>query len=129
MSALNDQVRKHFLPSLMPVAIVEDSIILNGPTNTQVAAYPIRGSAIRIVRATANSSLILKEGDGGTSQPWTFVLNDAANAVVVFPAVGENLNGIGNNGFSIPAGQTGQFMRVDRTDPTFGQDWRATLIS
>src|SRR5262249_4978916 len=106
----------------------DDDIVLTGPASTQVGAYAVKGSAIRITKATANSSLILREGDAGTASKFAFVINDAANAVVVFSALSEKHNGSTNGSLTIPAGQSGFCLRTERTD-AIGQDWRSNLLS
>jgi hypothetical protein len=133
MSAVNDALRAA-LPVLR-ISFSEDDVILNN-AGTQAVAYPVRGGCVRVTKSTVvnlpnnpPSAMILRQGDAGTASRFTFVFNDSANAIIVFSAVGEKHGGVTNGSLSIPAGQCGFFFRVPRTDPTFGQDWRGTLIS
>lgn len=108
------------------IFIGDDDIVLPNIT-TQAGAHPVRCEGVRVTSAFANSSMILREGDAGTAAPLSFIVNDSAQAVVVFCAAGETLNGATNGSLSIPASSAGYFIRVDRTRG--GPDWRAGVIT
>jgi hypothetical protein len=128
MSAMNDLLRTQLL-ALLRIGIGEDHIVLpNTAINTQAGAYPVRSACVRVTSAPLNASMILDAGDAGTAQSWTFVINDSSNAVKVFGAAGEKHGGVTNGSTSVPAGQTGLFIRTTR-DSAVGQDWRSSLIS
>src|SRR5260221_4450128 len=86
----------------------DDEIVLPSTAlNTQTGAYPVRGETVRVTVAPATASMILRSVISGDAAPMTFVVNDSANAINVFPAVGEQNNGVTNAALSIPARQTG----------------------
>ena len=55
-----------------------------------------------------------------------WVVNDGVNALSVYCAVGDTLNGTLNGSLSIASGACGIFIKVDNG---VTQDWRAGVIS
>lgn len=97
------------------------------PNARQVGAV-IRSELTRFTRATdpTNNAALLKSISTGEAAALTFVINDAPNPIQVFCASGEKLNGSTNGSLSIPAGQSGIFVRVPNN--LGGADWRASAI-
>lgn len=92
----------------------------SGPT-TQATALPIIGQVVRVMFGVSNMALVLPDIQLGTSDTIVFVVNESANAVVVFPAVAgtgnpaQQMNGTNNASLSIPSGQTGIFSMINQT--------------
>jgi hypothetical protein len=124
MSAVNDQLRANL--GVMRVAIVDDDIVLPNVT-TQAGARPVLGTC-RVTSAPANASMILRRSEEAPF-PFVWVINDSAQPIVVFGAVGEKHGGATNGSLTIPAGQAGQFQHVPRSNPALGQDWRSAVLS
>ena len=94
---------------------------------TQAAALPVLGECVRVTSSAASGSMILKNITTGEASTMTFVINDSANTIVVFCAVGETLNGTTNASLSIGAGVSGLFVFVPQK--LGGPDWRANTIA
>jgi hypothetical protein len=79
--------------------------------NSQGTAWPLLSAATRVTTSVANGSLILKSILSGEASPnpLMWVINDSPNTIKVFPASGENQNGVANAALSIPSGQSGFF--------------------
>jgi hypothetical protein len=109
--------------------VLDDLIALPGAIS-QNGAHPVRSECVRITSAPNNASLILREGDAGSASPWTFVVNDCpTSAVVVFAAIGENMDGVLNGSRTIAASQSAYFMRVPRSSGAAVPDWRSGVIA
>src|SRR5262245_22264447 len=124
----NTVLRQVTLPYLQ-YSVLDDLIALSGAINTQAGAHPVRSECVRITAAPANASMIMREGDAGSSSPWTFIVNDSGQAIVVFAAVGENMDGVLNGSRSIAAAQSAYFMRIPRSSGAAIPDWRSGTIS
>lgn len=98
-----------------------------GPASAQTTALPVAAEAIRVTSSAANGSLILRSIKTGEASTMTFVINDSANTIVVFPSVGESLNGTTNASISIAAGVSGLFVFVPQK--LGGPDWRGNTIA
>jgi hypothetical protein len=105
---------------------VDDDIIGNGVASSQAGAPVLRSELTRITKAAANDSFVLKSILSGEANSLTFVVNDSANTIKVFCAIGETLGGVLNSSLSIPTGQSGIFVRVPNALGT--PDWRAAAI-
>lgn len=101
--------------------------LLGGPASTQATALPMPGEMNRVTAGAANQSLILRSIKSSEASTIVFLVNDSPGAVVVFPAVGENQNGVANASLSIPAGQSGIFVMVP--NKLGGPDWRSNVIA
>jgi hypothetical protein len=98
--------------------------------NTQAGAYAVKGECVRVVSAPTNASLIMREGSAGDASPVTFIINDSPNTVVVWPAVGEAMNGVTNGNLPIPASQYAFMQRIPRIGVGGGvPDYRTAVIT
>jgi len=111
--------------ALLGTTVDDDLIAFSG--GTQSGAVPVRSEAARVIGGVLNSSLVLKSITSGEASQLTFVVNDGPNAIKVFCAPGETLNGGANGSLAIPAGQSGIFVRVPNA-LSAGGDWRAAAI-
>lgn len=85
---------------------------------TQLTAIPLTGSVTFLTTAAASSGVILPTASGKGEYG---VFNGGANAVAVYPAVGESINGSSaNTSFSVTNGKSAIFKPV-------GQKWLAVL--
>jgi hypothetical protein len=107
--------------------VTDDDIFLPNIT-IQAGAYPIKGETSRVTVASAGSSMLLKSVLSGDAAPMTYVINDSGQAISVFPAVGEQNNGGTNTSLSIPAGQSGVFVRVPNNLAGSSSGWRSAVI-
>lgn len=107
--------------------VTDDDIFLPNVT-IQAGAHPIRGETVRVTQASAGSSMLLKSVLSGDAAPLTFVINDSAVSINVFPAVGEQNNGVTNAVLAIPAGQSGIFVRVPNNLAGSSSGWRSVAI-
>lgn len=110
---------------------VQDDETAGGPGNvtTQAGATAVVGEAVRVTRApTIGNSMILKSVLSGDASPLTFVINDSANSINVFPATGETNNGGLNQVLAVPAGQSGIFVRVPNNLAGSSSGWRSAVI-
>ena len=107
--------------------VTDDDIFLPNIT-IQAGAWPIKGEAARVTVASAGSSMLLKSVLSGDASPMTFIINDSGQAVSVFPALGEQNNGSTNGSLSIPAGQSGVFVRVPNNLAGSSSGWRSSVI-
>jgi hypothetical protein len=105
----------------------DDDIFLPNLT-TQAGAHPVRGESVRVTAASLNSSMVMRSVLSGDAPPLGFVTNDSGQTIVVFAAVGEQLNGVTNGSLSIPAGQSGIFVRVPNNLAGSSSGWRAAAI-
>jgi hypothetical protein len=128
MSTANDSLLYTLALAGFPVT---DDVALS--STAQATAAPVIGDLARVVTSVANGAMMLKSSVSGEAPPICFVVNDSANAVKVFPFVGESLNGTANNSLSIPSGQSGVFIRVPPQIAKGGGgggtiDWRSAVI-
>jgi len=118
--------------SLVNVALQQ---FLNLPTfdnqvstaiNTQTGAPVLVGQKNRMTAGSTTQSFCLESIiTGEASQDIVWVINDSPGAVNIFPAVGENQNGVANASLSIAAGRAGVFVRSKNPSP----DWRSAVIT
>jgi hypothetical protein len=101
---------------------------------TQTTGTPIIGDAFRVTTsAGANGACILKSSLSNEACPLVFVINDSPNTIKVFPTPGESQGGSANASLSIPAGQSGIFVKVPVLVQKGGggggtTDWRSAVI-
>lgn len=95
-----------------------------GSASSQSGANAITGNLSRITVAAANGSMILRSILSRDAPNLCFVVNDSANAIVVYPFAGENVNGALNTALTIAAGAFAIFSRVQAAN-----DWRAAVVS
>jgi hypothetical protein len=103
-----------------------------GPASNQTTATPLLSPTTRVTVATvANGSFVLPSIGGGGVGVWAdrVLVNDSGQPVIVYCAVGENLNGTANGSLTIPAGQTGYFMPVLPNVVPGALDWRSVAMS
>ncbi|HEX4828310.1 MAG TPA: hypothetical protein VFV12_08795 [Xanthobacteraceae bacterium] len=105
-----------------------DDDLVGGPASTQVGATPVKGELARCTTSVLNGSFVLKQIQTGEASPLTYVVNDSANAIKVFPHPGEAQGGVANASLTIPAGQSAIFVRVPNSLQTAGADWRSAVI-
>lgn len=97
--------------------------------SAQSAAPCLIGELCRVTSASANGSFVLPSLLNLTAPPLVFVVNDSANTIKVFCAVGETLNGSSNSSLSIGAGTSGIFVSVPNSKGASNvPDWRAANI-
>lgn len=95
-----------------------------GPASTQATAAPCISPATRFQNSVANGSAILPDMlTNSGNETLTFVLNDSANSIVVYPFGSQTING-GATPLTIAAGGFGFFMRIFST-----LDWRAQAFT
>jgi hypothetical protein len=88
-----------------------DDVIAQG--STQATALRIPGQWTRIIGGLLNSGVILPSILSGEFTAGKYmVMNDGANQVRVYCALGENHNGGSNAFLAIPSGSTGVFYPV-----------------
>lgn len=77
---------------------------------TQAGATAVYGDNVVITTAAASSGVILSGNAGFGPGDDVFIANQGANAVLVYPPVGGQINALGANaGFSIAAGKAASF--------------------
>jgi hypothetical protein len=100
--------------------------------NTQTGASPINGQLTRcLIAGATTNSFILKSVLTGDGWPLVFVVNDSPVALNIFPAVGDFNNGVLNQALSVPAGQSGIFVRVPNhiaSQQSSTPGWRSVAI-
>jgi hypothetical protein len=101
--------------------------LAGGPAAAQATALPLLGEMNRVTVAAANASYILKSIRSSEASTIVFLVNDSANSVNIYPAVGENMNGVANAAFAVPAGQSGICVLVP--NKLGGPDWRSNVIA
>jgi hypothetical protein len=89
-------------------------------------AASIRGQAHRFVQVlNANDPAVLPSlADREETARMVWVVNDGANALSVYCALNDTMNGAANGSLSIPAGGFGVFLKVDST-----LDWRGATFT
>ena len=95
-----------------------------GTASSQSGANAITGQVTRVTSAVANGSMILRSILTSDAPNLCFVVNDSAQAIVLYPFSGENMNGSANAGLTIAAGAFAVCSRVKST-----LDWRSAVIS
>lgn len=108
------------------VAFVDNMV--GAANNAQAGATPLISEVNRVTKSTASlNSFILKSVLTGDASVLTWVINDSANTINVFPFVGEKQNGVANAGLAIAAGAAGVFVLV--TNALSGPEWRSAAIT
>jgi hypothetical protein len=102
---------------------------------TQALAFPLIGDFCRFLNAAANGTAILKSSLSNEAPPIVFVVNDSAQTMKVYCAIGETMSGVANGSLAIPSGQSGIFIRVPPAIAKGGGDvgtgvgdWRVAVI-
>jgi hypothetical protein len=108
--------------------VMNDNLAAAGNA-VQTAATPVPGSASRctLSGAAANSFILDRILSGEAADELIFMINDSANTINVFPAVGENQNGAANAGLAIAAGKSAIFVRISNDQG--GPDWRSAVLT
>jgi hypothetical protein len=106
--------------------VVQGSLTAHVGGGQSGAGPTLRGQAHRFVQVlNPNDSAVLPSlSDREESARMVFVVNDGNNALSVYCAVGDTMNGVANAALSIPAGGFGVFLKVDAT-----LDWRASSFT
>jgi len=88
-----------------------DDVIAQGASQATAVRAP--GQWTRVTGGAASSGIILPSiGTGEVTCGKYCVMNDGANAILVYCALSEKHNGVNNASLSIPAGSTGIFYPV-----------------
>jgi hypothetical protein len=105
---------------------LQDNLIAHVGGGQAGAAPTLRGQAHRFVQAlNANDSAVLPSlADREETARMVWVVNDGANALSIYCALNDTMNGAANGSLSIPAGGFGVFLKVDAT-----LDWRAAAFT
>lgn len=107
------------------------------PGTTQAGATKCIGQVCRVTTSTASAtaSMILPSLLTQEAQSPVFVVNDSPNTVRVYPFTGETEGGVTNSALSIPAGQSGIFVKINGAAVGKGggqtsvvNDWRVAII-
>jgi hypothetical protein len=106
---------------------VQDNLIAHVGGGQAGAGPTLRGQAHRFTQVlNAGDSAVLPSladrEEIGARMIW--VVNDGANALSVYCAVNDTMNGVLNGSLSIPAGGFGVFLKIDAT-----LDWRAAAFT
>jgi hypothetical protein len=130
MSVANDSLLYNL--GLQGFPVTDNQAALNA--NSQTTAVAVIGDAFRVTTSVANGSCVLKSSISNEASPLIFVINDSPNTIKVYPSVGETEGGAANSPLSIPAGQSGIFVRVPPQIAKGGGgnqgtgDWRVAVI-
>src|SRR5258706_11609924 len=119
---------------------VSDEIFIGaGAPLTQAGGQPVKGSCHGIMQlgaGTANGAVVMKSVKTQEAPSMVWLLNDSAQAVAVFCALGDSMNGTPNGSFSLTAGNAAVFCRIPAQIKRKGGtvaagtlDWRPALIS
>lgn len=109
------------------IVAFEDNLA-GAANNVQAGATPLRCEVNRVTKSGATTnSFILKSILTGDASVLTWVINDSANTINVFPFVGDKQNGVANAGLAIAAGASGIFSLVPNA--LGGPDWRSAAIA
>lgn len=109
-----------------------------GAPVVQAGAQPVRSSCHRVIKnGTANGALIMHAIISAEAPSMVWIINDdPTNAIKVFCAVGDTMNGAANGSLTITAATSAVFLRVPaqikRKGGTSGGgtlDWRSSMVS
>lgn len=121
-------VNKSLLLNLSGTSVAFVDNLSGAANNAQAGATPVPSEVNRVTKSTSTlNSFILKSILTGDASGLTWVINDSANTINVFPFVGENQNGVANAGLAIAAGAAGVFSVVPNS--LGGPDWRSAAIT
>jgi hypothetical protein len=134
MSAANDALLLALAQDGYP--LVDD---LAAPNTTQQLATRCFGVVSRFTTSTASAtaSAILPSLNTNEAPPIMFVINDSPNTIRTYPFTGETEGGVANAALSIPAGQSGIFVKITaaavgkgggQLPGSFANDWRIAVI-
>lgn len=110
------------------LGLIGTPIIDNVAVLSTTVPTPVAGELIRVVTSIASGLLVLKSILTGEAAALTFVVNDSPNSIIVKPFTGELQNGVANQGLTIPAANSGIFIRVP-DNVLAGGDWRSNVIA
>lgn len=101
---------------------------------TQAGAGPVLGAVNRVTVSVATGALILPSILGGDAgDPIVIIANESAQAIAVFPSLGEKMNGVANASQAVASGAVGVFFKVPNSllpnDDRLGPDWRAGPVA
>jgi hypothetical protein len=126
MSAINNGMRRALKDQVFRGSGLLIDDLVSAANATQTAAVPLTGAFHRVTAGAANSSFIMKSMLSKEAPNIVVVINDGANSVNVYPAVGDTMNGVANAAQAVGAGATGIFVRTNESDTL---DWRANTIT
>jgi hypothetical protein len=98
---------------------------------SQSGATVLIGELCRVIKASNTGSFMLKSLLNEEAPPIVFVVNDSANTINIYPAVGETMQGSANAAFQITAGLSAIFVAVSTANlakSATSVDWRPALI-
>ena len=122
--------------SLVNLAAIRNAGFLRLPMNDNIAAlnassqstaYCMPGQLNRVTSSVANGSVVLNSILTEEQNGMVILINDSANAVLVYPTTGEKQNGTLNASLSVAAAATAVFFPVYNDQG--GPDWRSAVIS
>lgn len=114
--------------NLAGTAVAFNDNLSGAANNAQAGAAPLTSEVNRVTKSTSTlNSFILKSILTGDASVLTWVINDSANSINVFPFVGEKQNGVSNAGLAIAAGASGVFSMVPNS--LGGPEWRSAAIA
>lgn len=122
-----------------PMLVLDNIFIATAQITQALAQAVARAGANRVVASPANGAILLPAMlNEDEAADIVFVINDSANTIQVFPALGETMLGVANAAFSVAAGATGIFlckppnialqMQSVQT-VTSVYDWRAVVMT
>src|SRR5215831_13868110 len=113
--------------SMRLIGVPLDEVTPQG--SVQGTAWPLKRSS-RVNGAASNAGVILPSLLTGEAEAPIVVVNDSANTIKVYPALGEKVNGSLNTAVSLTTGQV-IVLFPDFNSPTGGGtlDWRGAAIS
>lgn len=118
-------------------ALMYDLGVLGVPINdnlaatntTQATATIAFTAANRVTKASASGTVVIK-----ASAVITWVINESGQTILVYPEIGDSMNGSLNGSLSIPTGEFGVFVHVPTQIVRGGggggtKDWRSAAIA
>jgi len=87
------------LPHALAALITSPALAINGVGTTQVGAAQIRARSVELVPASSNTTFIMRSGTAN-NEPY-HLFNSQSTSAVVFPPVGDTLNGSANGSLTI----------------------------
>ena len=137
MTALtNDALLEILSEDAWPIG--DEIFIGAGASTAQAGGVPVKGCCHRVTKnGTANGSLVMKSITSVDAPSMVWIINDdATNAVKVFCAAGDNMNGSANGSLTVGAASAAVFARVPAQIKRKGGssgggslDWRSAVIT
>jgi hypothetical protein len=107
--------------------LIDNLTALANNTQTGAASLPGKMSRCTVSTGTTNSFVMDSILSGTSTDDYVWFINDSANSVNVFPAIGENQNGAANAVLAVAAGKAAVFVRIPNDQG--GPDWRSAVIT